>query len=281
MTTEDRMTQTDGPIIEVEDLRAVFGGRRKADKEVLHGVSFDLEPGEILGLVGSSGSGKTTTLRAVLGHLPRGARLTGGSIRYRGQELVGLKSSELRKVRGGEISTIVQDPINALSPVSTVGSQMAAIAADHGVTLTREQVQEHLRAVGINDPERVANGYPYELSGGMAQRVIIAIAVCMDPKVIVADEPTSALDVTIQAQIMELLQTMVRERGVALLFVTHDIALVSEYCRRVVVMRSGEVVEQGLVSDVLFDPQHEYTRQLVDASRPGAAHVSRTPEVTR
>lgn len=271
---------TTAPIIEVEGLRAAFD-TREGPREVLHGVGFDVHPGEILGLVGSSGSGKTTTLRAVLGHMPRGASVTGGSIRFRGKELVGLKPAELRKIRGSEIATIVQDSINALSPVSTIGSQMAAIAADHGRTLTPEDVEGHLRDVGISDPARVAGGYPYELSGGMAQRVIIAIAVSMDPKLIVADEPTSALDVTIQAQIMDLLQTMVRERELALLFVTHDIALVSEYCRRVVVMRGGEVVEAGLVSDVIFSPEHDYTRQLVAASRPGATHEPRTPEVTR
>jgi ABC-type dipeptide/oligopeptide/nickel transport system ATPase component len=269
------------PIIEVEGLRAAFK-TRDGDREVLHGIGFDLQPGEMLGLVGSSGSGKTTTLRAILGHLPRGARITGGSIRYRGSELVGLKASQLRKVRGSAISTIVQDPINALSPVATVGEQMQAIAADHGIKLSREQVEAHLSAVGIADPGRVAGGYPYELSGGMAQRVIIAIAVSMDPAVIVADEPTSALDVTIQAQIMELLQQMVAERDLAILFVTHDIALVSEYCRRVVVMRSGEVVEQGLTSEVLYAPQHEYTRELVAASRPSNARaVVAAKEVSR
>jgi ABC-type dipeptide/oligopeptide/nickel transport system ATPase component len=267
---------TNEPIIQVSDLRASFG-----KKEVLHGISLDLQPGEILGLVGGSGSGKTTTLRAILGHLPRGAKITGGSIKYRGQELTGLKQSALRKLRGGQISTIVQDPVNALSPITTVGDQMKAIAGDHGVTVTDAQIAEHLRAVGIADAERVAAGYPYEMSGGMAQRVIIAIAVCLDPKVIVADEPTSALDVTIQAQIMELLEQMVAERQLALLFVTHDIALVSEYCRRVVVMHKGDVVEHGLVEDVLYSPQHEYTRQLVAAARPPEARRERPREVSR
>lgn len=264
------------PIIEVSDLRVAFG-----KSEVLHGISLDLQPGEMLGLVGGSGSGKTTTLRTILGHLPRGAKITGGSVRYRGDELLGLSASELRKVRGAAISTIVQDPVNALSPVATVGSQMKAIAADHGLELTDEQIEAHLRGVGIADPARVASGYPYELSGGMAQRVIIAIAVSMNPAVIVADEPTSALDVTIQAQIMELLQRMVRERGLAILFVTHDIALVSEYCRRVVVMRRGEVVEHGLVSDVLQHPAHPYTRELVEASRPVIARRTAPTEVLR
>jgi ABC-type glutathione transport system ATPase component len=267
------------PVIEVEGLRVAFGRKQDA-KEVLHGVGFDLCAGEILGLVGSSGSGKTTTLRAVLGHLPRGATVTGGSIRYRGQEMVGLKPAELRRLRGASIATIVQDPINALSPVTTVGRQMIAIAADHGRTLSEDDVHAQLRAVGIEDAARVADGYPYELSGGMAQRVIIAIAVSMDPDVIVADEPTSALDVTIQAQIMELLQRMIQEREVALLFVTHDIALVSEYCRRMVVMRSGHVVEAGETAEILANPQHDYTRRLIDASRPSAGTARNLGKVT-
>jgi ABC-type dipeptide/oligopeptide/nickel transport system ATPase component len=258
------------PIIEVQELRVAFG-KNGDQREVLSGVSFDLEPGEILGLVGSSGSGKTTTLRAILGHLPRGAQVTGGSIRFRDQEMLGLRPSELRRLRGGSIATIVQDPVNALSPVTTVGRQMIAIAADHGVTRTQKDVESQLRAAGIDNPARVAAGYPSELSGGMAQRVIIAIAVSLGPDVIVADEPTSALDVTIQAQIMELLRAMVHDRGVALLFVTHDIALVSEYCRRMVVMRGGEVVERGITARILANPTHEYTRRMIDAARPSVA----------
>jgi peptide/nickel transport system ATP-binding protein len=266
------MTAT--PVIQVRDLRVAFG-----EREVLHGVSFDLEPGEMLGLVGGSGSGKTTTLRAILGHLPRGAAATGGSIRFRDREMIGLRPAELRKLRGGSIATIVQDPVNALSPVVSIGRQMAAIAADHGLEKTREEIERQLRAVGIDDAARVADGYPYELSGGMAQRVLISIAISMGPEVIVADEPTSALDVTIQAQIMELLRTMVRDRGVALLFVTHDIALVSEYCRRMVVMRSGEVVEQGVTADVIAGPKHEYTQRLIAAARPSTASAKSVGKV--
>ena len=251
------------PLVTVEGLTVAFGTR-----EVVRNVSFDLFAGELLGIVGGSGSGKTTTLRAILGHLPRGAAITAGAIRFRGQDMLALPPRERRRLRGSEIATIVQDPVNALSPLRSVGRQMTEIAADHGKRLEPEEIDEHLRSVGINEPRRAADGYPYELSGGMAQRVLIAMALALQPSVIVADEPTSALDVTIQAQIMELLRETVRERGLAVLFVTHDIALVGDHCARTVVMREGEIVEQGPVEEVLFAPRREYTRALVAAARP-------------
>jgi ABC-type glutathione transport system ATPase component len=272
-------SMADRPLIEVRDLAIAFGrpakqrtrGRRDVpgdERHVVDGVSFELRRGELLGVVGGSGSGKTTTLRAVLGHLPRGARVTRGSIAFEGRDLLRLGDAELRALRGRRIATIVQDPASALSPVRTVGQQMRAIAAEHGLRLSDDDVAGHLRAVGIIDPRRVAAGYPYEMSGGMAQRALIAIALSLDPEVLLADEPTSALDVTIQAQIMDVLRTLVNERDVAVMMVTHDIALVGEYCRRVLVMRTGEVVEQGPTNEVLYAPEHEYTRSLVAASRP-------------
>jgi len=256
----------DPPLLEVRDLSVAFGADRS--REVVSHVDLDLAPGEILGIVGASGSGKTTTLRAILGHLPRGAAVTSGSVRFEGTDLLGPGSAELRRIRGRRIAMIVQNPASALNPLRTAGDQMRRLARDRGERLERDAMRELMRMVGIADADRVLAAYPHELSGGMAQRVLIALALAAQPRVIVADEPTSALDVTIQAQIMELLRTLVDERGVSLVFVTHDIALVGEYCERVAVMNRGAVVEQGASDEVIYAPRHEYTRGLVEAARP-------------
>jgi ABC-type glutathione transport system ATPase component len=257
---------SDAPLLEVRDLCVAFGAR--GEREVVSHVDLDLAPGEILGIVGASGSGKTTTLRAIVGHLPRGAQITAGSIRFEGADLLVESENERRRVRGRKIAMIVQSPASALNPLRTVGDQMRRLAKDRGRELERDTVLDHLRLVGIADAERVFAAHPHELSGGMAQRVLIAIALGAEPRVIIADEPTSALDVTIQEQIMELLRSLVDERGVSIVFVTHDIALVGEYCERVAVMNRGAIVEQGSSDDVIYSPAEEYTRALVDAARP-------------
>jgi len=254
------------PLLEVRDLCVAFGEDRR--REVVRHVDLDLTPGEILGIVGASGSGKTTTLRAIVGHLPRGAAVTSGSVRFQGVDLVTAGDAGLRRVRGRKIAMIVQNPASALNPLRTVGDQMRRLARDRGAPLDRDTARRHLRMVGIADDQRVFGAYPHELSGGMAQRVLIAMALGAEPLVIIADEPTSALDVTIQAQIMELLRSLVDERGVSIIFVTHDIALVGEYCERVAVMNQGAIVEQGSSDDVIYAPTQDYTRHLVDSARP-------------
>ena len=256
------------PLLEVEALSVDMVGDQQQARRVVSNVSFSVREGELLGIVGGSGSGKTTTLRAVLKRLPRAGRVAGGQIRFRGRDLLQLPEVELRRVRGGEIAIIVQNPVVALNPLRRVDEQIAGLARQHDRPLDSAAVAQHLRDVGIADPRRVARAFPHELSGGMAQRVLIAAAVALEPSLILADEPTSALDVTIQAQIMELLRRLVAERGVSIVFVTHDIALVSEYCNRVVVMREGEIVEQGPVSEVIHAPRDAYTRDLVESARP-------------
>jgi ABC-type dipeptide/oligopeptide/nickel transport system ATPase component len=191
-------------------------------------ASFSVAEGEVFGIVGGSGSGKTTTLRAILRRLPRGAHILGGEVRYRGRDLLALSEKELRGVRGSKVAIIVQNPIAALNPLHRVGTQVRSIARQHRRTLGDEQMQQLMRDVGIIDPQRVLRAYPHELSGGMAQRVLIAVALSLEPELILADEPTSALDVTIQAQIMELVTGLVKQRGLTFALVTHDIALVSE-----------------------------------------------------
>jgi ABC-type glutathione transport system ATPase component len=254
------------PLLQVRDLSVAFGEDRA--REVVSHVDLDLSPGEILGIVGASGSGKTTTLRAIVGYLPRGATVTSGSVRFQGVDLLTLPEGELRRFRGRKVAMIVQNPASALNPLRTVGDQIRRLAKDRGQALEADVVRRQLRMVGIADDQRVFKAYPHELSGGMAQRVLIAMALVTDPPVIIADEPTSALDVTIQAQIMELLRSLVDERGVSIIFVTHDIALVGEYCERVAVMSRGAIVEQGPSEEVIYGASEEYTRHLVDAARP-------------
>ena len=265
------------PLLEVSGLSVAFG--RKAERPVVRDVDLQLTAGEMLGIVGGSGSGKTTSLRAILGHVPRGATVTAGSVRFRGDDLLRLSDAELARVRGAEIAMIVQNPAGALNPLRTVGDQMQRIAQTHARTLSEEAQRDHLRSVGILDDRRVLEAYPHELSGGMAQRVLIAIAIALEPAVILADEPTSALDVTVQAQIMELLMGMVAERQLAIVFVTHDIALVGEYCDRATVMNAGRVVESGPVEEVIYRCRDECTRRLVEAARPALATLPRS-EVT-
>lgn len=259
---------TAGPLLEVAHLSVEMRRGGGLARRVVDDVSFTVGRGEMVGLVGGSGSGKTTTMRSILNRLPRAGRIAAGEIRFEGRDLLALPEHELKKVRGGRIAIIVQNPVGALNPLRTVQDQLVNLGVQHGHALSADDVDARLRDVGIADTSRVSRAYPHELSGGMAQRVLIAAAVALEPALILADEPTSALDVTIQAQIMELLRGLVVDRGVSFVFVTHDIALVAEYCERVVVMRSGEVVEQGPVADVIHSPRHPYTLDLVESARP-------------
>jgi oligopeptide/dipeptide ABC transporter ATP-binding protein len=254
-----------GPMLEVRDLHVQIAARHGTVRAV-DGVSLEVERGEAVGLVGESGSGKSMTLRAILGVLPPEAKITSGQILLDGVDLVGMSSGDLNRIRGPKISMIFQEPMSALNPVMRVGYQIAEGPRIHlrcSKAEAAERALELMRRVGIPDPERRFRAYPHEFSGGMRQRVMIAIALSCDPEIILCDEPTTALDVTIQDQILRLLARLCRESGVSLIFVTHDLPVVAQLCQRVAVMYGGELVERGDVHDVLLDPRHPYTLGLV------------------
>jgi len=255
-------------LLEIENLRVWFGAA-----EVVRGVSLTLEAGEVLGLVGESGSGKSVSSLAILGLLGVAARVE-GSIRWRGRELLGLASREMRAIRGREIAMVFQEPMTALNPVMTVGRQIAEaiIAHKSGAHEPRKSAREvrreaiaALESVAIADAERRYGDYPHQFSGGQRQRILIAMALVHKPQLLIADEPTTALDVTVQAQVLELLKTLQRERGLAMLFTSHDLAVVGQIASRVMVMRSGVVLETGPAVRVLTQPEHPYTRSLLAA----------------
>jgi len=262
------------PLLSVDGLTTEFAtpeGRITAIED----VSFDLRPGEKLGIVGESGSGKSVTARSIMGLLDENGRIADGSVTLAGRELAGASESELTDVRGTEIAMIFQDPMSSLTPVLTVGTQITETILEHqDVTKVeaREQAIELLDRVRIPDPESVVDSYPHELSGGQRQRVLIAIAISCDPDVLIADEPTTALDVTIEAQILDLLETLVDEEGMSLLQITHDLGVVAETCDRVAVMYAGRIVEEGPVSEVFVTPRHPYTAGLL-RSTPRIADV--------
>jgi ABC-type dipeptide/oligopeptide/nickel transport system ATPase component len=255
------------PLLRVRDLSVTFrsGG---VESTASTGVSFDLAEGEILAVVGESGSGKSVSSLALTRLLPpEPACRVAGSAVLEGKELVGLPEAELTKVRGGKIAYIFQEPGTSMNPVYTVGFQIAEAIRTHRPGLAREgvraEVESALDAVGIREPARVADSYPHELSGGMLQRAMIAMALACQPRLLVADEPTTALDVTIQKQIMELLARIRRERGMSILLITHNFGIVANMADNVLVMHRGKVVEQGPVAQVMARPEHPYTRGLI------------------
>ena len=249
------------PLLSVEDLCVDIAGARVLDR-----VSFVLAAGETLGLVGESGSGKTMTAFALLGLLPPGARIASGRILLEGEDLTRFDEARLRALRGGEIAMIFQEPMTALNPVATVGAQLERVIVRHR-GLTRKQARtlavEALARVGIASPERRVAEHPHRLSGGMRQRVLIAMALACEPKLLVADEPTTALDVTTQAQVLELIVRLQHELRFAVLLITHDLAVVAQTCARTAVMRGGAIVETGTTSEVISRPREDYTRTLL------------------
>ncbi len=258
-------TANDQSVLSVADLSVSFFTER-GDLNVVRDVSFDIQPGETVALVGESGCGKSVTALAIMGLIEKPGQITGGSIRLRGQELVGLPESELQALRGGRIGMVFQEPMTSLNPVFTIGDQIGEVLQrhfDHDEATAREEVLDLLDKVGIPSPARRIDQYPHELSGGMKQRVMIAMALACKPDLLIADEPTTALDVTIQAQILDLLKQLQDELGMAILLITHNLGVVAHFSRRVMVMYAGEIVESAAVRPVFKSPYHPYTRALL------------------
>ncbi len=253
------------PLLSVSDLRIVFDGRH-GPLTALDGVSFAIAPGEILGVVGESGAGKSLTGTAVIGLLDPPGRISGGEIRLDGQRIDNLPPEQMRKLRGRRIGAIFQDPLTSLHPLLTVGEQIVETITTHlpvSASVARTRALSLLREVGIPAAETRIDQYPHQFSGGMRQRVVIALALCAEPKLIIADEPTTALDVSIQAQITTLLKRLCREHGAAIMLVTHDMGVIAETADRVAVMYAGRIVEIGPVEEVTRSPRHPYTAGLM------------------
>ncbi len=254
-------------MLEVRDLEVSFPAV-SGEARAVRGASFRLERGEILGMVGESGSGKTLTALAVLGLVPAPGRIAAGSIRLEGRELRDLAEKDYRKVRGGRIGLVFQEPSAALNPVLTIGSQIVEAIRAHLPLSKREARQRAARLLAdlaVPEPEERMRLYPHELSGGQRQRALLAIALAASPDLLLADEPTTALDVTVQAQVLELLATLRREKGLGILLVSHDLGVVAEVCDRLLVLYAGQVVEEGPTGEVLAAPAHPYTRALLAA----------------
>ncbi len=255
------------PLLEVNDLHVEFKSRRRTVYAV-NGVNFSIGEGETVGMVGETGCGKSATIRAIIGLLRPPGRIASGSIRLDGEDLTGLDARRLRRIRGAGIGFVPQNPFGALNPVLRIERQFRNVVRAHrraGRGRIREDALEMLNGVGIADPERILGGYAHELSGGMAQRVVIALAMVLDPPLVVADEPTTGLDLTIQRQILDLIGKMATTRGSSMLLVTHDIGVVAQYCSRLLVMYAGRVVEAGPTNIVLRKPAHPYTEALLSA----------------
>ena len=252
-------------LLEVNDLRTSFftdAGEVKA----VNGISFQLDRGKVLGIVGESGSGKSVTAYSIMQILASTGKIVGGSIKLDGEELVGSGEKKMRKVRGNKISIIFQDPMTSLNPTHTIGHQLTEAILLHtgrNKKQAKERAVEMLRLVNINEPEKRMKQYPHELSGGMRQRVVIAMALACEPDILIADEPTTALDVTIQAQILDLMTSLQKELGMAIIMITHDLGVVAQMCDEVIVMYAGSICEQGTADEIFYNPRHEYTKGLL------------------
>ena len=253
------------PLLEVKDLHTSFftdAGEVKA----VNGVSFNLDHGKVLGIVGESGSGKSVTAYSIMQILAATGKIVSGSIKLDGQELVNAGEKVMKTVRGNKISIIFQDPMTSLNPTYTIGHQlMEAITlhTDRDKKQAYERAVEMLRLVNINEPEKRMDQYPFEFSGGMRQRIMIAMALACEPDILIADEPTTALDVTIQAQILELMKSLQEELGMAIIMITHDLGVVAQLCDEVIVMYAGSICEQGTADEIFYNPCHEYTKGLM------------------
>lgn len=259
---------TGASVLDVHDLSVELelkGTRR----EVVRGAEFSVGEGEILGIVGQTGSGKSVTLRAIMGLLPARGRVTSGSITLQGRDLLSCGKEEYRRLRGQQLSLIPQQPLGALNPVWSVGAHFEAVIKAHR-SVSKNEIRElsshALSRLGLTDPQRVLASYAHELSGGIAQRVVLALALILSPRLLLADEPTTALDVTVQREILDLIRRLCREDGLGVVLVTHDLGIVANYCDHMVIMNRGAIVESGRPSEVLSNPAAEYSRQLVAAT---------------
>ena len=269
-------------LLEVNNLRTSFftdAGEVKA----VDGVSFTLDHGKVLGIVGESGSGKSVTAYSIMQILAPTGKIVGGSVKLDGQELVGADEKVMRSVRGNRVSIIFQDPMTSLNPTYTVGHQLMEAILLHtkrNRREARERALEMLRLVNVNEPEKRLRQYPYELSGGMRQRVMIAMALACEPDILIADEPTTALDVTIQAQILELMQDLQKRLGMAIIMITHDLGVVAQMCDEIVVMYAGSICEQGTADEIFYNPHHEYTKGLIRSIPTAANNGQRLQPIT-
>ena len=269
------------PVLSVRDLRVEFVTRRGALKAI-DGISFDIGRGEVLGVVGESGAGKSVTGSAVIGLIDPPGRIAGGEIRLSGRRIDNLPPEEMRKVRGKRIGMIFQDPLTSLNPLYRVGEQLVETIRTHtnlSSSAARQRAIDLLAEVGIPAPERRIDGYPHEFSGGMRQRVVIALALCAEPELIIADEPTTALDVSVQAQIISLLKRLGREHGTAIMLVTHDMGVIAETADRVAVMYAGRIAEIGPVREVVQSPLHPYAKGLMGAIPSLASEADRLVQI--
>lgn len=252
-------------LLEVRDLHTAFT-TPAGTVNAVNGVSFNLERGKVLGIVGESGSGKSVTAYSIMQILEKNGKIVSGSIKVDGQELVGAGEKVMKTVRGNKISIIFQDPMTSLNPTYTIGHQLMEAIMLHTPRNKKQawdRAVEMLRLVNVNEPEKRMKQYPYEFSGGMRQRVMIAMALACEPDILIADEPTTALDVTIQAQILELMQSLQKELGMAIIMITHDLGVVAQMCDEVIVMYAGSICEQGTADEIFYNPRHEYTKGLM------------------
>ena len=252
-------------MLEVKDLHTSFF-TPVGEVKAVNGVSFTLDRGKVLGIVGESGSGKSVTAYSVMQILEKTGKIVSGSIKFDGQELVGAGEKVMKTIRGNKISIIFQDPMTSLNPTYTIGHQLMEAILLHTNRNKKQawdRAVEMLRLVNVNEPEKRMKQYPYEFSGGMRQRVMIAMALACEPDILIADEPTTALDVTIQAQILELMQSLQKELGMAIIMITHDPGVVAQMCDEVIVMYAGSICEQGTADEIFYNPKHEYTKGLM------------------
>lgn len=253
-------------LLEVKDLFISFQTRRGTLKAV-NGISYSVRRGEIMGLVGESGSGKSVEAYSIMGLLSPAASINGGSVSFEGREVFSMSEKELESFRGDEVSMIFQDPLSYLDPVFTIEKQMIETIRAHDKSISKSSARaistDMLKNVKIRYPERVMKQYPFELSGGMRQRILIAIALLCKPKLLIADEPTTALDVTIQAQIVQILKGLQKQNGMAMIYITHNFGIIAELCDRVSVMYGGYILEQGSTEEIFYNPAHPYTRMLL------------------
>ena len=269
------------PVLSVQNLRVEFTTRRGVLRAI-DGISFDIAKGEVLGVVGESGAGKSVTGNAVIGLIDAPGRIAGGEIRLSGRRIDNLPAEEMRKIRGKRIGMIFQDPLTSLNPLYKIGEQIIETIRTHSSlseSAARKRAIELLAEVGIPAPDKRIDSYPHEFSGGMRQRVVIALAICADPELIIADEPTTALDVSVQAQIISLIRRLGRDHGTAVMLVTHDMGVIAETCDRVAVMYSGRIAEIGPVQDVIRNPLHPYAKGLMGAIPTLAIEADRLVQI--